>query len=279
MEPRTYPAGVPSWIDLEVPDLPAAQDFYGTLFDWTFEQGVGTDADAPYVIARLHGRDAAGLGGTPQTDRRDVEPSWNTYVAVDDIDTVARVIVDAGGRITTPPTDVGEAGRAAAGADPDGAAFRLWQAGLRPGAQAVNVPGGWNFSDLHTSVPSEPSFYVTVFGWEFADLDFGTLIRRPGYGDHLAATIDPDIRERQASGITPPGFEDAIGWLAPAREDERPHWHVSFTVADRDDTASTAERLGGTVVRTTDTNWTREALIRDPQGGVFTASQLVLPER
>ncbi len=36
-ETRTYPEGVPSWIDIEQPDLDAAQAFYGGLFDWTFE--------------------------------------------------------------------------------------------------------------------------------------------------------------------------------------------------------------------------------------------------
>ena len=174
-------------------------------------------------------------------------------MAVADADAVGRRIVEAGGRIVTAPTDVDGAGRAADVADPAGAAFRLWQAGRRPGVQAVNVPGGWNFADLHTSDPAEPQFYVSVFGWEFADLGFGTLIRCPGYGDHLAATVDPDIRERQASDVTPPRFEDAIGWLAPAHDDEPPHWHVSFTVGDRDDSAAAAERLGGTVLATTDT--------------------------
>ena len=34
---RTYPEGVPSWIDIEQADLAAAQEFYGGLFGWTFE--------------------------------------------------------------------------------------------------------------------------------------------------------------------------------------------------------------------------------------------------
>ena len=54
---------------------------------------------------------------------------------------------------------------------------------------------------------------------------------------------------------------------------------MSFTVGDRDDAAAAVERLGGTVLATTDTDWTREALVRDPQGGVFTASQFIPPER
>jgi uncharacterized protein len=50
-------------------------------------------------------------------------------------------------------------------------------------------------------------------------------------------------------------------------------WHVSFTVADRDATAADVERLGGTVLAREDTQWTRTALIRDPQVAQFTASQ------
>lgn len=277
---RTYPEGVPSWIDIEQPDLAAAQAFYGGLFGWSFGSDVSSDASAAYVVARLDGREAAGLGETPMSGEATRVPSWNTYLAAADADAVAQRIIEAGGRVVAEPADVGDAGRAAAVVDSAGAAFRLWQAGRRrPGVQAVNVPGGWNFAYLQTSDPAEPDFYARVFGWEFDDLDFATLIRCPGYGDHLAATVDPDIRQRQASVATPTRFEDAIGWLAPAHDDEPSHWHVAFTVADRDDTAAVAERLGATVVTATDTEWTHDALIRDPQGGTFTASEFVPPER
>jgi uncharacterized protein len=43
------------------------------------------------------------------------------------------------------------------------------------------------------------------------------MIRRPGHGDHLAATADHGIRERQEAVSAPPGFADAIAWLAPPR--------------------------------------------------------------
>ena len=71
------------------------------------------------------------------------------------------------------------------------------------------------------------------------------MIQVPGYGDHLAATVDPDIHERQAGVGVPPGFADAIG-VARRRptEDRAPHWHVTFTVADRDESAARAESLG-----------------------------------
>ena len=169
-------------------------------------------------------------------------------------------------------------GRSATCKDPHGVAFLLWQAGSRPGAQAVNAPGAWNFSDLHAADPAaSAAFYGEVFGWSVEDIGFGHMIRLPGYGDHLAATSDPEIYQRQSGVSAPPGFADAIGWMAPLLPGEEPHWHVTFTVADRDATVASVERLGGSVLGTSDSDWTREALVRDPQGGVFTASQFAPP--
>ena len=183
----------------------------------------------------------------------------------------------AGGRIIESPSNLAGAALTASCVDSEGIPFRLWQTGRRPGAQVANTPGAWNFSDLHTADPSASvDFYTRVFGWRFDDLGFATMIRQPGYGDHLAATSDPGIHERQSGDSVPPGFADAFGWLVTARDGE-PHWHVTFTIADRDDSAAAAEHLGATVLSTTDTDWTRDAAIRDPQGAVFTVSQYSPP--
>jgi hypothetical protein len=48
---------------------------------------------------------------------------------------------------------------------------------------------------------------------------------------------------------------------------------VTFAVADRDESVATAERLGATVVSSEDTDWTKAAVIRDPQGAELTLSQ------
>ena len=271
-ELRTYPEGVPSWIDLEQPDLDAALAFYAGLFGWTYDEVTPPGSPTRSVIAHLDGGAVAGLGDTVGG----AAPGWSTYVAVDDVAEVARRVRAAGGEVRQGPVEVGSAGWSAECADPEGVPFRLWQAAGRLGAQVVNSPGAWNFSDLHTSA-APTAFYADVFGWVFDDVGFGSMIRRPGYGDHLAATIDPGIHERQASVSTPPGFADAVGWLVVAEREEAPHWHVTFTVADRDATAEAAGRLGATVVRRDDTEWTRDAVIRDPQGAVFTASQFTPP--
>ena len=252
--------------------------FYGGLFGWTFAEAVPPGTPGSYVIAKLDGMDVAAIapGTTPTAE-------WNTYVAVDDADSVVDGVTRAGGRVVSPPQDAGPGGRGATFTDPTGVEFRVWQARRRLGAQIVNAPAAWNFSDLHTSdAGTARRFYASVFGWEADELDVGggtaTMWRQPGYGDHLAATIDPDIHRRQQAISAPPGFADAIAWLASIDGDEVPHWHVTFAVADRDASVDTATRLGATDVSgPLDTQWTRAAVIRDPQGATMTLSQFKPP--
>lgn len=270
---RTYPEGVPCWIDTASDDVDEAVRFYGGLFAWTFVDVLPPDAPGRYLIARRDGRDVAGLAGPADGATR-----WSTYVAVDDIDAAIGRLVGLGATVLADPADAGEGGRTAAVADPEGVELRLWQARRRLGAQAVNEPGTWGLSDLHTrDVVAATAFYEDAFGWSIEDLGFATLVRRPGYGDHLEATVDPDIRDRQDGVSAPPGFEDAVAWVAPVAEGEAPRWHVSFTVADRDRSAADAERLGAEVLGQEDTPWTRTALLRDPQGAELTVSQFTPP--
>lgn len=273
-EPRTYPPGVPSWIDTVAGDLDEAQRFYAGLFGWTFTDAMPADAPGHYLIATIDGQDVAAIG-TPEGD----EPSvWRTYIAVDDADTTAKAVENAGGTVTLAPVDAGPGGRLAVCVDPRGAEFRLWQARRRLGAQLVNAPGTWNFSDLQTSDPhTAAQFYAAVFGWEVDDVGFGTMVRRPGYGAHLAATVYPDILDVQSEVSAPPGFEDAIAWMTVIGAGHQERWQVSFAVEDRDASAAAAERLGATVVASEDSGWTREATVRDSQGALFVMAQFTPP--
>jgi predicted enzyme related to lactoylglutathione lyase len=272
---RTYPAGVPCWVDTEQSDVAGARRFYEGLFGWTFSDAVPAEVPGTYLIASLGGADVAAIGAA----ENGAGAEWNTYIAVDDADADAAEVRAAGGELTVEPVDAGPGGRMAGCADPRGARFRLWQPRRRLGAQLVNAPGSWNFSDLHTAdAAAAQAFYAHVFGWRFNDVGFATMIRRPGYGDHLEATIDPGIRERQGGIAAPPGFEDAIAWLTPPADGEPDHWAVSFTVEDRDRSAALAEKLGATVVSSQHTDWTKTALVRDPQGAVLTLSQFTPPE-
>jgi predicted enzyme related to lactoylglutathione lyase len=156
--------------------------------------------------------------------------------------------------------------------------FHLWQARRRLGAQVANQPGAWNFSILHTPDPDAVlPFYTAVFGWA-VDAELGAgMIRVPGYGEHLAATVDPHIHERQK--FAPPGFADVVAGVAQDADPAEAGWQVTFTVADRDESAATAQRLGAAVLSSADTPWTRDTVIRDPQGATLTMSQFAPRER
>jgi predicted enzyme related to lactoylglutathione lyase len=263
---RRYPHGVPSWVDTEQPDPVAAAHFYGELFGWEVHEVMPAGAPGSYLIATIDGDDVAAIAPG------DGRPCWSTYIACDDADATVAAVLNAGGSVVAGPVDAGPGGRTATCADPQRATLRLWQARRRLGAQLVNRPGTWNFSDLHTADPSVMGFYSSVFGWVRDDSAAG-MIRVPGYGDHLASTVDPGIYERQS--FAPRGFADIVAGLAIT--DERPGWQVRFTVEDRDDSVERAERLGATVVSSADTEWTREAVIADPQGAILTLSQFSPP--
>ncbi len=272
-EQRTYPHGVPCWIDTDQPDLPSASRFYGAMFGWTFEDAMPPGVEGSYLIAKLDGQDVAAIGPG------DGPPSWNTYIAVEDADATASVAVASGATLTAEPHDAGPGGRTATCVDPAGAVFRLWQPRRRLGAQLVNTPGSWNFSNLRTTDPAAAlAFYSTIFGWVSDNLGDGAeaMLRVIGYGDHLASTVDPEIYQRQAAA--PPGFADVVAGMESVGVDEAPHWHVKFTVADRDHSAATAERLGATVISTLETPWTKEALVKDPHGAEFSLSQFAPPD-
>jgi predicted enzyme related to lactoylglutathione lyase len=113
-EPRTYPEGVTSWIDIEQRDIEAAKAFYGGLFGWTFTDATPPDASFRYSVAKLHGLDAAGIGGPAGAGDGVKRPeAWTTYVAVTDAGAAAARIETAGGHVLVGPSDVGEWGRSA----------------------------------------------------------------------------------------------------------------------------------------------------------------------
>jgi uncharacterized protein len=282
LERDGYMPGVPCWIDTSQPDQEAAVAFYGGLFGWDFENVMPPGAGGKYFIARLRGGDVAAVGGQPEGGPE--MAVWNTYVWVDSADEAASKVLEAGGRVVTDPFDVMDAGRMAVFADPEGAAFCVWQAKAHKGAQIVNEPGSLNFNGLNTrDAAGAKSFYGSVFGWQPLGLGGGAeMWRLQGYGSFLEQS-DPGLRERMAQSGAPEGFADVVATLNPIAEDQPAvpaHWGVTFAVDDADATAARAAELGGQVlVAPFDAPWVRMTVIADPQGATFTASKFVPENR
>jgi predicted enzyme related to lactoylglutathione lyase len=203
---------------------------------------------------------------------------WNSYIWVDNADETAAKARDAGGEVAMAPFDVLDAGRMAVLTDPEGATFCVWQPQNHKGAKVVNEHGALNFNTLATRDPaSAEAFYGAVFGWKTLTIPAGVMWTLPGYGDHLEEKT-PGLRARMAQMGAPDGFIDVVAALRPiaAGDSEIAHWGVTFGVDDVAAIAAKAHELGGEVVRgPVDAPWARLAVIRDPQGATFIASQFV----
>jgi hypothetical protein len=270
-EQDRYIPGVPCWIDTSQPDPEAAARFYGELFGWEIVDVMPPGSEGRYLVGRLGGGDAAGIGSQAQ----DGPAVWNSYVWVEDADESAAKVRAAGGSVLSEPMAVGTSGRMAVCADPEGAAYCLWQAGDHRGAAVVNEHASLNFNVLNTrDVASAASHYGAVFGWELLDVGGSPMWALPGYGDFLEART-PGMRERMAQMGAPERFEDVVAGITPAG-DQPAHWGVTFAVDDADAIAARAAELGGQVlVAPLDAPWVRMTVVQDPQGATFTASKYV----
>jgi predicted enzyme related to lactoylglutathione lyase len=240
------PNGTPTWIDLGVPDVDRAMEFYRALFGWEFD--VGPVETGHYTMCLLHGRPVAAI--TPHPDAVATEFWWNVYLATDDCDGTAKRIADSGGTLVQAPMDVMDQGRMAIATDPVGAQFGLWEGHAFIGAQVVNEPGSLLRNDLVTPTP-EPAraFYAAVFDFtldgnpDLPGFDF-TFLRRPD--GHEVGGIVGD----------------------PSAPDSR--WGTLFEVADTDAVAAQAVAAGGNASAPSDMVYGRTAEITDPFGAQFT---------
>jgi len=272
-----YIPGVPCWIDTTQPDPAAAADFYRDLFGWELEDVMPPESPIRYYVARLGGGQVGAVGSQGEGGPRPA--TWNTYVWVDDAGETAEKVRAAGGTVIMEPGDVGDSGRMAIFADPEGAAFCVWQAKEHRGAAVVNEHGSLNFNNLNTrDLEGAKGFYGAVFGWEVLDVGTFSAWALPGYGDFLESR-NPGMREGMASMGAPERFEDVVASVIPVPEDQPdtpPHWSVTFGVDDADAIAARAFELGGSVlVPPFDAPWVRMTVIADPQGATFTASKFV----
>jgi hypothetical protein len=252
----------------------AARRFYGTIFGWEFDGPGPMPGDLPgeYYVARLRGREVAGIGTAPTGTGGLLAPppAWSTHIAVASADEAARTARTAGGQVLAGPFDATPAGRLAVLQDPSGAVFCAWQAQSRQGAQLVNEPSAWAMSLLTTSDPDAArAFYGTLLGWEAEPFDAGPgaetwLWRLPGYvGGEPQQPVPRDVVAAMTRGAAD---ADAGAWA---------NWSVDFWIADADAAAAATAELGGQVAAPPfEANGFRRTILIDPHGAALSVSQL-----
>jgi predicted enzyme related to lactoylglutathione lyase len=173
------------------------------------------------------------------------------YFAVDDVETVASAVPDAGGQVIVPPMDVMDLGRMAIVADPTGAPIGLWEAKLHRGFGRRDEPGSVSWCELITDdAASASQFFQTILGVPAEDMPM------QGYSYTLLGPT-----EGRGAGIMSKTPE--MGAMPNV-------WGVYFEVADTDATVAKARDLGATVLNEpTDIMPGRWAMLADPQGAPF----------
>jgi len=118
--------GTLCWADLSTPDQERAGSFYSGLFSWKI---VKEDEDPSHNYWHIVNGEEF-IGGIPPAAHRNpgIPPHWLAYFTVSDCDAAAGKAKQLGAKLFLPPMTVEDVGRMAVLADPQGAAFAIFQA-------------------------------------------------------------------------------------------------------------------------------------------------------
>ncbi|MUL40166.1 VOC family protein [Streptomonospora sp. PA3] len=239
-----YPAGAPCWMEISVPELGRAKEFYGGLFGWEFD-------DRPYTLARLGPRRVAGLSEQWGTDTDPAEPAaWTVFLSTRDLDTALRTLTEAGGRLLAARQDIGDLGAMALARDPTGAALGLWQPDTLRGCEASG-PGAPVWTEVASAdIRATTAFLVRVFGCEPERVDGFDFVTLYSGGSPVLGVYGDDDRPRR----------DHAAWL------------TYFAVRSADAAAEYTRSAGGRVLRpAADSPYGRWCVLSDPFGARFAA--------
>lgn len=248
------PVGAPIWSDLSSSDVDRAQEFYGTIFGWTFESA-GPDYGG-YINASKDGNPVAGLmANNPEWNAPD---GWTTYFHTTDIQATVKAATAAGGTSCLEPMEVAEQGWMALGTDPSGAMYGLWQPTGHRGFEVIGQHGTPAWHQLTTrDFAKAVDFYREVFDWNtevISDTDEFRYSTASFDGVRLLGVMD-------GTALLPDGVP--------------PQWSVYFGADDVDKTIQMIAELGGIVLRPAeDTPYGRLAAVADPTGASFNLSSL-----
>jgi uncharacterized protein len=244
--------GRPLWYELMTSDMKAAEAFYKTVVGWTTSPFAG--AGQPYT---MFNRGAAAPVGGMLTKPAEVKapPFWAMYVGVPKLEDAAAQITRLGGTQHTPVIEVPDVGRLQMMADPQGAAFYIYEpSSTDHPTEAAPEVGEASWHELMTTDwQAAMRFYQQIFGWQPSDtMDMGEM-----------GTYQMFNRPHGMIG----GMMNKPAEVA----DVPPNWQIYFRVPDVHAAAERIAANGGQVLigpmDVPGGDWVLSAM--DPQGAAF----------
>ena len=239
------------WTDLVTPDLAAAKHFYSELFGWSFQDIHGDRTE--YAVASLDGRPVAGLLQRAIPAGEQKHPAWLAFIAVKDVGAAKKTALKQGARVLFEPKTVGQRGRQAVFADPEGAVFAVLSSTSGDPADFLAAPGEWIWSSLLARNPdTEAAFYQNVFGYDVFDLESEDTLQ------HVILSSDDYARA-------------SVNALPAEAPHLHPHWLNFIRVVDATSATAKVVELGGRVLVEPhmDRHGGNVAVVADPSGAPF----------
>jgi predicted enzyme related to lactoylglutathione lyase len=263
-ERSEYAPGEFCWVDVSTTDVEAAKGFYSDLLGVEAESAPGDpDETGGYGFFMKDGKMIAGIGPV-QSDEG--HSAWASYIRVEDADEIAEKVKEARGSVFFGPADLpNDSGRVAMLRDPEGAFIGIIQQQRHPGAQLVNEPGTWTWSNLMTrDLEGAKDFYGKVFGWTAQHNE----------------EAPPNVEMWQVEGQRWPEGMGGLMGIADDMSAEMPaHWQVYLMVENADEAIEKAESNGAKLAfGPIDVPIARMATLVDPQGAVVSILESRYPE-
>jgi predicted enzyme related to lactoylglutathione lyase len=116
-------------VHFEIPakDPAKLSQFYSKLFGWSFEKMEGSGAGMDYWTIKTRDKDdSAGVNGG-MMKKTDANQTPLNYVLVESVDEFSKKLVQLGGKIIMPKTEIPNMGNFAVALDPEGNGFGIFE--------------------------------------------------------------------------------------------------------------------------------------------------------
>jgi uncharacterized protein len=245
--------GRPLWYELMTTDMNAADKFYKNVVGWTSVPFEGSPQ--PYTLFK-RGGDASAAGLMNRPEGMNMPPFWAMYVGVNKLEDAAAHIKKLGGKEWSPVIDIPTVGRMQMMADPQGAAFYIYEpdpnAPQHPEGAPALGEGSWH-ELMTTDAPAAMKFYTEVFGWTPSE------------------TMDMGPMGKYHMFNRPHGMIGGMMNKPPEMANVPPNWQIYFLVPDINQAVERIKANGGQILNgpmeVPGGDWVLNAM--DPQGAAF----------
>jgi predicted enzyme related to lactoylglutathione lyase len=189
------------WHELITDTPKETQLFYTGLFGWKFESL--PDKGTNYLLIRHRGKLIGGMIDQNRLPTKADISQWVALLAVTDIAAATAVVSKSGGTVFTPPTSLGDRGKIAVVADPQGALFALLQTRDGDPADVDEIPpvGDFLWHELWTvEIDSAAAFYSKLAPYRMEHKRLGTVEESVDY-------LVMNTNDRKRGGIRENPFE------------------------------------------------------------------------